>query len=76
MLGGGFVIPGSSAHFSFLEEVQKSAGDGTAAVALAYDLVPDRQYPEQLKQAVGLLTYLTEDLRKKPGNVCHAEEHT
>ncbi|KAF2655212.1 alpha/beta-hydrolase [Lophiostoma macrostomum CBS 122681] len=66
--GGGFVYPATT-RFEFVYDVQKEAGDDTAGVVLSYSLAPGKQYPHQLKQAIGLMSHLINEMGKKPENI-------
>lgn len=72
MHGGGFIYPASTAQFELLWSIKNNIQSGTkdvGVVFLSYTLAPYAQYPTQLRQAVSLLKYLVETLRKDPSKI-------
>ncbi|KAF9699949.1 hypothetical protein EKO04_002045 [Ascochyta lentis] len=67
--GGGYVLPCTSGHILWLDDLQKSLGPGVSALLLAYDLAPESTYPTQLRQAVELVRHLTETEGRDPANM-------
>jgi acetyl esterase/lipase len=66
--GGGFVYPATS-QFQFVYDVQKEAGDDLAGTVLSYSLAPGKPYPQQLKQAIALMSHLINEAGKKPESI-------
>ncbi|MCJ1408856.1 hypothetical protein MMC19_002933 [Ptychographa xylographoides] len=70
--GGGWGLPGSSGHFSFVSSLVSTAaasGKSLAVLVLQHDLAPNKQYPHQLTQCVELLRYTVMDLHKSPDQI-------
>ncbi|KAJ8104824.1 hypothetical protein OPT61_g10546 [Boeremia exigua] len=67
--GGGYVLPCTSGHFLWLGDLQKSLGSDVSVLFLAYNLAPEYAYPSQLRQAVELIRYLTENEGRNPANI-------
>ncbi|MCJ1388390.1 hypothetical protein MMC18_001237 [Xylographa bjoerkii] len=70
--GGGWGMPGSSGHFSFVSELVSTAaasGKSLAVLVLQHDLAPSKRYPHQLTQSVELLRYAVTDMKKSPSQI-------
>lgn len=67
--GGGYVLPCTSGHIQWLDDLQSSLGPSVSALLLAYDLAPEAQHPTQLQQAVELLRHLTETQGRSPSDI-------
>ncbi|KAF1357454.1 alpha/beta hydrolase fold domain-containing protein [Lizonia empirigonia] len=67
--GGGYVLPCTSGHVLWLDELQKSLGPSVSALLLAYNLAPEATYPTQLHQAVELMRHLTETEGRSPSDI-------
>ena len=72
-LGGGFVIPASSAYFRLFRNLVKDAerkGKSLAVFCLAYSLAPGATYPTQLRQSVDALRFVrVGNGRRSPQNI-------
>ncbi|KAF2633067.1 alpha/beta-hydrolase [Macroventuria anomochaeta] len=67
--GGGYVLPCTSGHLLWLDDLCQNLGQEVSVLILAYDLAPESAYPTQLRQAVELLRYLTETEGRNPADI-------
>ena len=49
--------------------MKDALGEDAAVLLLSYTLAPEARYPQQLKQSVELLRYVTKDLNKEPSSI-------
>lgn len=67
--GGGYVLPCTTGHVPWLDDLRTSLGPDVSALLLAYHLAPEHTYPTQLRQAVELLRHLTETEGRNPADI-------
>lgn len=71
--GGGYVLPASPGHWTWLYEgQQRLAGrvdGGFSVVVPEYSLAPGGQYPQQLREGAEVLRWLVEQMGYQPENV-------
>lgn len=67
--GGGYVLPCTTGHIPWLDDLRKNVGPDVSALLLAYDLAPEHTYPTQLRQAVELIRYLTKTEGRNPADI-------
>lgn len=71
--GGGYVLPASPGHWTWLYEAQRRlagrADGGFSVVVPEYTLAPRGQYPQQLREGAEVLRWLVEEMGYRPENV-------
>ncbi|KAK6819025.1 hypothetical protein RU639_008223 [Aspergillus parasiticus] len=70
--GGAYCIPALPGHFDLVNALAvdlKKNNQDVGVLFLAYDLVPQAQWPRQLAQGVALVRYAVEVLGKRPSNI-------
>lgn len=73
--GGGYTQPATEGYFQYMKKLvaelnaSKSKSRSVAVLMLAYSLAPEHEYPTQLQEAAALLSYLTKDEGRSPGDI-------
>ncbi|KAF2011450.1 alpha/beta-hydrolase [Aaosphaeria arxii CBS 175.79] len=70
--GGGYVVGASAGHFSYLVQIKDllvAQGVDVGILIPAYDLAPEKTYPNQLRQGVDALRYLIEIEGRSPEDI-------
>ena len=67
--GGGYIVPATRGHLTFLKSIVDSAGGKVALLVAEYSLAPYATYPQQLREGVEMVRYVCSNSRRKAPDV-------